>query len=74
MISRRHRANRTSLLISHRLDAVRTADAIAVLDDGVITESGRHEALMAAEGAYARLFRLQASGYQDDSLTVGGAP
>ncbi len=71
---RRHRANRTSLLISHRLDAVRKADAIAVLDDGVITESGRHEALMAAEGAYARLFRLQASGYQDDSLTVGGAP
>jgi ATP-binding cassette subfamily B protein len=35
-----------------------------VLRDGVITEPGRHDELLAAGGAYARLFNLQASGYQ----------
>jgi ATP-binding cassette subfamily B protein len=59
----RYRAGATSLLISHRLSAIRDADTIAVLDDGVIREYGDHIALMAAEGAYAQLFRLQAEGY-----------
>jgi len=65
MRMREYRAGRTSLLISHRLSAVRDADAIAVLDGGQIAESGTHDALLAAEGGYARLFRLQAEGYQD---------
>ncbi|GGT43092.1 ABC transporter ATP-binding protein [Streptomyces purpureus] len=60
----KHRQGRTSLLISHRLGAVRDADRIVVLTDGRITEEGDHSELLARNGAYARLFTLQASGYQ----------
>lgn len=59
------RREHTSLLISHRLAAVRDADLIVVLADGVIAESGDHSTLMARGGHYARLFTLQASGYQE---------
>uniref|UniRef100_UPI0010417B93 ABC transporter ATP-binding protein n=1 Tax=Actinomadura roseirufa TaxID=2094049 RepID=UPI0010417B93 len=62
---REYREGRTSLLISHRLNAVREADLIAVLDGGRIVERGTHDTLLAAEGTYARLFRLQATGYQE---------
>ncbi|MEV5707124.1 hypothetical protein [Actinoallomurus sp. NPDC052274] len=61
--TRRHRAGRTSLLISHRLSAVRDADLIAVLDGGRVAELG--ETLMTAGGDYARSFRLQAAGYRE---------
>ncbi|GAA3746420.1 ABC transporter ATP-binding protein [Plantactinospora mayteni] len=66
---RQHRVGRTSVLISHRLGAVRDADSIVVLDAGVVTERGRHPELLAAEGTYATLFRLQAAGYtgEDDA-------
>jgi ATP-binding cassette subfamily B protein len=57
------RAGRTSLLISHRLGAVRDADLLVVLDGGEVVEQGTHAELMAAGGEYARLFRLQAEGY-----------
>ncbi|NUR83886.1 MAG: ATP-binding cassette domain-containing protein, partial [Nonomuraea sp.] len=60
---REHRAGRTTLLISHRLSAVRDADLIVVLAEGRIVERGTHATLMAAGGEYARLFTLQASGY-----------
>lgn len=53
----------TSLLISHRLNAIALADEIAVLAGGVVTEFGSHAELLARDGEYARLFRLQASGY-----------
>ncbi|MCO6007796.1 ABC transporter ATP-binding protein/permease [Actinoallomurus purpureus] len=62
---RLYRAGRTSLLISHRLSAVREADLIAILDGGRVVELGTHETLMAAGGHYARLFRLQAAGYRE---------
>lgn len=61
---REERRGRTSLLISHRLSTVRGADNIIVLADGQIHEQGTHDELMAADGGYAHLFRLQAEGYQ----------
>jgi ATP-binding cassette, subfamily B, bacterial len=61
---RAHRARRTSLLVSHRLGAIRDADLIVVIADGQICEQGDHARLLAAGGTYARLFELQAQGYQ----------
>jgi len=62
---RRHAEGRTRLLISHRMAALRGADVIVTLVDGRIAEHGSHDELMDAGGEYARLFRLQADGYQD---------
>jgi ATP-binding cassette subfamily B protein/ATP-binding cassette subfamily C protein len=56
-------AERTAILISHRFSTVRRADRIAVLQQGRIEELGTHEQLLARNGRYAHLFRLQASGY-----------
>jgi ABC-type multidrug transport system fused ATPase/permease subunit len=50
---------RTALVIAHRLSTIQDVDRIHVLHKGRIVEQGRHEALLARGGAYARLYRLQ---------------
>ena len=52
---------RTSIVVAHRLSTIRHAHRIAVLDDGWLLELGSHEALLAQDGLYARLWRLQAT-------------
>jgi ATP-binding cassette subfamily B protein len=52
-------ANRTTLVIAHRLATVRAAERIIVMNDGQIVEEGSHGALMTNSGLYARLASLQ---------------
>ena len=49
---------RTSVVIAHRLSTIRNADQILVLHHGAVRERGRHDQLVAADGIYARLYRL----------------
>ncbi|WP_152480138.1 ABC transporter ATP-binding protein [Halomonas sp. THAF12] len=60
---REHARDKMTVLISHRFSTVRAADQILVIDGGRILERGDHASLMALDGRYARLFRLQARGY-----------
>jgi ATP-binding cassette subfamily B protein len=52
-------AGRTSIVIAHRLSTIRSADRILVLKGGAVAEQGRHDALIAQNGLYATLYRLQ---------------
>ena len=54
---------RTTIVVAHRLSTVKNADKIAVVSDGQITELGKHDELVALNGTYANLYKLQ---FRDD--------
>ena len=56
--------NKMTILISHRFSTVRAAKKIIVIHKGEVIEQGDHESLLAENGQYAHLFKLQARGYQ----------
>ena len=56
----------TTILITHRLASVRHADRICLLEEGEIKEGGTHDQLMAEDGHYAHMFRLQAARFGDE--------
>ncbi|MGH0034300.1 MAG: ABC transporter ATP-binding protein [Myxococcota bacterium] len=63
--------NQTSIAIAHRLSTIRDVDRIYVLDGGGLVEAGAHDELMAGDGLYARLYRLQAQSEAAPSIPLG---
>ena len=67
---RRVTEGRTAIIIAHRLNTIRFADRILVLQHGQVVEEGYHGELLARGGIYARLFELQ---YRGQELGAAGA-
>jgi ATP-binding cassette subfamily B protein/subfamily B ATP-binding cassette protein MsbA len=61
-------ANRTSFVIAHRLSTIRKASQILVLRDGQIIERGNHDELLALNGLYAKLARIQNTTFIEESF------
>jgi len=65
---------RTTLVIAHRLSTVRNADLILVFDGGKIVERGTHEELLALDGFYSRIHKLQLSPTDEVDVLIQEAP
>ncbi|MCR9127250.1 MAG: ABC transporter ATP-binding protein/permease [Rhodobacteraceae bacterium] len=65
---------RTTIVIAHRLATIRKADKIVVMDKGRVVDEGTHEELLARQGIYARLYRLQFDKDADAPPPVDAAP
>lgn len=63
----------TTIVISHRFSTVRRAERIVVIEGGIVREDGNHETLLAANGRYAEMFRLQAARLEPDVEEPAGA-
>jgi len=59
------RGKHTTLVIAHRLSTLMQADKIIVLEHGRVVQSGSHEQLLAEQGLYGRLWRIQSSLEED---------
>jgi ATP-binding cassette subfamily B protein len=57
--------DRTTLVIAHRFSTVKKSNPLLVLENGQLVESGNHEDLLARDGLYAKLARLQ---FQDNNM------
>jgi ATP-binding cassette, subfamily B, bacterial len=65
-------SGRTTIAVAHRLSTIRAADVIHVVDHGNIVESGSHDELLAADGAYAQLYREQFGDGEIETTTDDG--
>lgn len=62
-----HSRGKTAVFISHRLASTRFSDRIILLDHGKIVEEGTHEQLMELQGAYANMYQVQSSYYEEET-------
>lgn len=67
------RTDRTSFVIAHRLSTIRDADTILVMEEGRIVETGNHEELLAARGAYHALYMTQFRGEDAEAVEIAAA-
>jgi ATP-binding cassette subfamily B protein len=65
---------RAVVLVTHRMSGVRYADVIHVLHEGRLVEQGGHDELMALDGRYAAMFRMQALQYAESAAEPAGIP